>query len=246
LKIVTNVLAVAAMTSITMAGTFELTQAPTQTVLPSGGEDFNTSTWRSPGILEVFTIKEVAFEQMRIPALYGNWWTADGPDGEVRHSDDRDQLFNLIGIEFTNSLESLDLQAYSSNGVFMGLSGGIRVDLLEDERFVGSVVVTMPKWTDNQFPEWVTITGEQCSTFDQVRFYTPNARGAGDPILDNLTWAIACPTDVNGDRGVGFADLLAVLNAWGSCGACPADVNCSGNVGFDDLTEVLNTWGPCG
>jgi hypothetical protein len=56
----------------------------------------------------------------------------------------------------------------------------------------------------------------------------------------------ACPADVDDDDIVGFADLLAVLSAWGECsGPCPADVNEDGNVGFADLLVVLATWGAC-
>jgi hypothetical protein len=54
-----------------------------------------------------------------------------------------------------------------------------------------------------------------------------------------------CPADVDGNGNVGFADLTAVLNAWGACTACPEDVDGNGIVGFADLTAVLNAWGPC-
>lgn len=247
MKIMIGALPALAITSVAVAGgvSFTLTQSTMQTVLTSGSEDFNASTWMSPGIVEVFAIQEIAFEQIRIPALYGNWWTVDGLDGEVRHSDDPNQLYNLTGIEFTKPLAALNIQAYSDNGPAIGLTGGITVDLLLDGSFIGSTTVTLPKWTDNVFGEWVTITGGPCSTFDEIRFYTPTTVGVGDPILDNLTWTVACPTDINGDGSVGFADLLSMLNAWGPCDRCPEDTNCSGFVGFDDLTAVLNTWEPC-
>ncbi len=54
-----------------------------------------------------------------------------------------------------------------------------------------------------------------------------------------------CPADVDGDRDVGFADLTAVLAAWGPCDACPEDVDGDGAVAFGDLTTVLAAWGPC-
>jgi hypothetical protein len=54
-----------------------------------------------------------------------------------------------------------------------------------------------------------------------------------------------CPEDISGDGSVGFADLLAVLNAWGPCPGCPEDISGDGSVGFADLLSVLNAWGPC-
>jgi hypothetical protein len=51
--------------------------------------------------------------------------------------------------------------------------------------------------------------------------------------------------DVNEDGSIGFADLLAVLDAWGCAGfTCGAvDVDGDGLVGFADLLAVLGAWG---
>jgi hypothetical protein len=53
--------------------------------------------------------------------------------------------------------------------------------------------------------------------------------------------------DVNGDSIVGVADLLAVISAWGTCGAppafCAADFNHDGIVGVADLLMVISHWG---
>ena len=54
-----------------------------------------------------------------------------------------------------------------------------------------------------------------------------------------------CAADLNGDGGVGFADLTQLLNAGGACLACVEDLNGDGSVGFADLTTLLNAWGPC-
>jgi hypothetical protein len=56
---------------------------------------------------------------------------------------------------------------------------------------------------------------------------------------------VCCPGDVDGDEGVAFADLVAVLLAWGPCEGCTADVDGDGLVGFADLVGVLLAWGPC-
>jgi hypothetical protein len=51
------------------------------------------------------------------------------------------------------------------------------------------------------------------------------------------------PGDVNGDGIVNFADVLAVIGAWGPCaGACPADLDGSGDVAFADILVVLANW----
>ena len=56
----------------------------------------------------------------------------------------------------------------------------------------------------------------------------------------------ACPNDVTADRVVGFADLLAVLSAWGGCAeSCDADVTHDAFVDFSDLLSVLSSWGEC-
>ncbi len=52
--------------------------------------------------------------------------------------------------------------------------------------------------------------------------------------------------DLNGDGGVGAADLAMLLGFWGPCpadGACPADLDGDGEVGSQDLGELLGRWG---
>jgi hypothetical protein len=57
------------------------------------------------------------------------------------------------------------------------------------------------------------------------------------------------PGDINGDQIVNVADLLAVINSWGSCANpsnCPADVAPPGGddaVNVADLLFVINNWG---
>ena len=56
----------------------------------------------------------------------------------------------------------------------------------------------------------------------------------------------ACPAaDVNCDGLVDFADLNAVLAAWGPCEGCPEDMNYDGEVGFNEILAILAAWGPC-
>jgi hypothetical protein len=54
-----------------------------------------------------------------------------------------------------------------------------------------------------------------------------------------------CPTDVNADGTTDFADVLAVISAWGACAECAADIDGDGTVAFADLFLLLAGWGPC-
>lgn len=57
---------------------------------------------------------------------------------------------------------------------------------------------------------------------------------------------LAVPGDVDGDGVVNFADVLALLAAWGPCpktpAPCPEDLSGNGDVGLDDLLIVLANW----
>lgn len=54
-----------------------------------------------------------------------------------------------------------------------------------------------------------------------------------------------CIGDVNGDNTVDISDMMAVLNAWGTCDGCPADINGDGSVDIADMMAVLSAWGAC-
>ncbi|MHC5113662.1 MAG: hypothetical protein ACYTGP_04450 [Planctomycetota bacterium] len=57
--------------------------------------------------------------------------------------------------------------------------------------------------------------------------------------------ALPCPEDLNGNGAVDFADILAIIGAWGPCVACPEDLDGSGDVGFGDILSVIAAWGDC-
>ncbi len=57
--------------------------------------------------------------------------------------------------------------------------------------------------------------------------------------------ALDCVADLDGSGAVDFGDIVAVLAAWGPCGACPEDFDGDGSVTFADLLRVLADWGPC-
>ncbi len=55
----------------------------------------------------------------------------------------------------------------------------------------------------------------------------------------------ACPSDVNQDGTVGISDVLALLDAWGTCIGCDADIVFDGVVNVSDLLEIIGNWGSC-
>ena len=63
--------------------------------------------------------------------------------------------------------------------------------------------------------------------------------------LEDILDEAVCPTDVDQDGSVGFADVLSLLGDRG-CGTCPnSDVDNSGSVDFSDLLAVIANWGAC-
>jgi len=69
--------------------------------------------------------------------------------------------------------------------------------------------------------------------------------GSGSGTMEISCAGQPCPEDVDGDRQVGFSDVLAVLAAWGPCEGCPEDVDGDGDAGFGDVLRILAAWGPC-
>ena len=69
--------------------------------------------------------------------------------------------------------------------------------------------------------------------------------GSVDPAPD-------CPADITGNDVVDIDDLVAVIIAWGACGAppipCSSDIappGGNGVVNIDDLVGVITGWGVC-
>ena len=73
----------------------------------------------------------------------------------------------------------------------------------------------------------------------------PELQSSAVAYLEDILDAPVCPTDVDQDGSVGFADVLSLLVDWG-CGTCPdSDVDNSGFVDFSDLLAVIANWGDC-
>jgi hypothetical protein len=54
-----------------------------------------------------------------------------------------------------------------------------------------------------------------------------------------------CPADLNDDDMVGILDLLAIIDAWGTCQGCAADLDGNNLVNVADLLMVVDAWGAC-
>jgi len=90
----------------------------------------------------------------------------------------------------------------------------------------------------------VDLAGTGLASISYVRISNP-ADGAGPLEIDAFSDVTPVPAgDANGDGIVNFADILAVIGAWGACppGDCPADLSGNGSVGFEDVLLVIGGW----
>ena len=92
----------------------------------------------------------------------------------------------------------------------------------------------------------VEFTLDIAQTLDEIR------TGTALNEVSVLAGQGGCPGDINGDNAVNAADMLAVINSWGTCpappAACPADIAPAVHDGFvnsADLLAVINGWGSC-
>ncbi|MCP3906307.1 MAG: hypothetical protein GY715_22010 [Planctomycetes bacterium] len=69
----------------------------------------------------------------------------------------------------------------------------------------------------------------------------------GDLVPDECQLPWPCPPDLSRNCRADFADILAVIAAWGPCPpfSCRADIDQSGDVGFGDILAIIAGWGPC-
>ncbi|MCP3902639.1 MAG: hypothetical protein GY715_03300 [Planctomycetes bacterium] len=93
-------------------------------------------------------------------------------------------------------------------------------------------------------------SGELCVEFTEVTCISLGGTYQGDTSTCAPTNPCApppaCPEDLNGNLVVDFADILAVIAAWGPCGVpCPEDLSGNGQVDFADILAVIAAWGPC-
>ena len=72
--------------------------------------------------------------------------------------------------------------------------------------------------------------------------------------VGELVLTPCCLADVDCDGEIGFADLIAILSAWGDTNCmgeegekllCEGDLDGDGIVGLSDVLAALTSWGPC-
>jgi len=74
----------------------------------------------------------------------------------------------------------------------------------------------------------------------------PASVAMGDLDCEPNPCAQPCPEDLSGNGSVDFADILAVISAWGPCGKpCPEDLSGNDQVDFADILAIISAWGPC-
>jgi hypothetical protein len=68
--------------------------------------------------------------------------------------------------------------------------------------------------------------------------------GAGSGFVLRLDPNISCFGDLDGNQTINMDDLLALVNAWGPCGAseCPGDLDLNGMVDVVDLSIMIEVW----
>lgn len=102
------------------------------------------------------------------------------------------------------------------------------VDLREHPSFKNSSEVQLKfSICDSGEPSRVVVAIDNVKVFTNPCHYEPSP----------------CPSDLDENGEVEFADLLLVLNYWNSSEG--GDANGDGIVGFDDVLLVLNDWGTC-
>lgn len=57
------------------------------------------------------------------------------------------------------------------------------------------------------------------------------------------TLFVNSPTDIDGNGATDVADLLELINQWGTCTDCSGDFNNDGSVNVSDLLQVIDAWG---
>lgn len=116
--------------------------------------------------------------------------------------------------------------------------------------------LTDPQYAGYAGGQTITLFLDNYLTLDQLQSVLADGVITLDLQVDGATGAIAVDSvqafvgdrgagivaDVNNDGFVNVDDLLAVIGAWGPCGACPEDIDGDGVVDVSDLLAVINNW----
>ena len=107
----------------------------------------------------------------------------------------------------------------------------------------------MAKRTPFDVPDWSRVGDVVALLGDAAFAGAPKQDGSSERSGATYVFALRscapCPADLDGSGAVDFADILAILAAWGPC-TCVEDLDGSGAVDFGDVRVVLAAWGTCG
>jgi hypothetical protein len=79
----------------------------------------------------------------------------------------------------------------------------------------------------------------ECATFGGADHHGPFTRCA------TFRCPATCPADFDGDDHVDGMDMIALIDAWGTCSECQHDLDDDGEVALKDLLVLLLLWGEC-
>jgi hypothetical protein len=167
-------------------------------------------------------------------------WGNAAPEGAQLHLDSGFNNPAVVTIEFSDvtggaAAVFVDPECCTPSTLVYG-PGNVDLDPLFVDASAGDVHVTATSPViDAGDPAYVAAAGETDIDGD--------ARVAGGAIDMGADEVVVAPVgDLDGDGNVDFADLLALLAAWGPCPGCPEDLDDSGAVGFSDLLILLAAW----
>ncbi|MHC5114279.1 MAG: hypothetical protein ACYTGP_07615 [Planctomycetota bacterium] len=154
----------------------------------------------------------------------GDWAIAGQTTGEV----DANDVIVVNGRVVAREGDPVDLDG---NGVF------------DDDAYLGrgfAELATFPAdnlWLTDDGTVWFLARLRDARGFDL---------GLDGSVGDAFLRVPGCPADLNDDGTVSFADVLALIAAWGACETpCAEDLNGDAQVDFADVLLVIAAWGEC-
>ncbi|MHC4416810.1 MAG: metallophosphoesterase family protein, partial [Planctomycetota bacterium] len=167
--------------------------------------------------------------------------------------DCQNQVVDSVGSSFTIARDDPDTPA--DEGVTFVHHNGLGGRSIRDQE---RCLPTNPPYGCNG--EWAAIYAEQQGANYGALFGVFNVGGnprlahfyfkdidgnVVDEFHVEVTWGPCCPTDLDGDCGVGIGDVLDLLDAWGTDPGGPPDFDGDGAVAIRDFLHLLARWGPC-
>lgn len=187
--------------------------------------------------LAVWDVRNADFNSLTTGAVNSRRFSVNSSTEQLR-----------VTLTFTDVAASLSASSTPVNNILLEVIAPDGVTTYRGNNFSGGVTIPGTGFIDN------------INSTEQVHINTPavglwtvritgtavnqQTQGYGLVVTGDVAWASACPGDVSGDNAVTFADLNAVLGAFGQTGLnLPADANFDGQVNFSDLNLILSNFG---